>query len=80
MKLTDNGIKNISDVIFKLNNGFDTLKEYAPIMIFQNNGDTEKVKKGLDVLEKKLIQIRNANGYKEMKKVIKIKKIVKEDE
>ncbi|WP_304576628.1 hypothetical protein [Romboutsia ilealis] len=80
MKLTDNDIKNISDIVVKLNNGYNTLKEYTPIMVFQNEGDREKVEKGLDILEKKLLQIRNADGYKEMKKVIKIKKIVKEDE
>ena len=73
MKLTDNDIKNISDIVVKLNNGYNTLKEYTPIMVFQNEGDREKVEKGLDILEKKLLQIRNADGYKEMKKVIKIK-------
>ena len=80
MKLSERDQQKLSDVIVRINNGFITLKEYTPIMVFQNEGDEDKVKKGLDILEKKLQQIRYVDGYKELKKVIKIKKIVKEDE
>ncbi len=53
MKLSERDQQKLSDVIVRINNGFITLKEYTPIMVFQNEGDEDKVKKGLDILEKR---------------------------
>ena len=80
MKISKNDMDRIYDIVTKLNNGVGTLKEYTPLMMFQNEGDAEKVKAGLDILTKKVDGIRNCKSNKELKKFIKIKKIITEEE
>ena len=80
MKISNSDMEKIYDVVKRLHNGVTTLNDYTPIMVFQNDGDTEKVKKGLSILNKKLDEIVKCKNNKELKKVIKIKKIIMEDE
>lgn len=79
MKLTEEELNKVSQVVVRLNNGYLSLEEYAPIMIFANDNDEKKVQKGLSILKNKIDAIRESEDHKELKKHVKVKKILKGD-
>lgn len=80
MKISNRDMQKITDVVTKLYTGAETLNEYVPLMMIENKNDIMKIKKGLAVLNAKLDDIKKCESNKELKKVIKIKKIIEKED
>lgn len=78
MEFTEKDCKEIYDVINTINNGCESFLEYVPLMIFESEDDQAIVEKGLNILKSKVDGINRADHYGELKKYLKVKKIVKD--
>lgn len=78
MKISENECKEISRIISKLDVATGSLNEYTPLMIFESEEDRKKVEKGISILKSKMQGIDEAECYDDMKKFLKIKKILKD--
>lgn len=80
MKFSNRDMQKITDIVTKLYTGAETLNEYVPLMSIENKDDILKIEKGLAVLNAKLDEIKNCESNKELKKVIRIKKIIEKED
>lgn len=80
MKISNRDMQKITDIVTKLYKSAETLNEYVPLMSIENKDDIIKIEKGLAILNAKLNDIKKCESNKELKKVIKIKKIIKSED
>ena len=80
MKMSEEELRKVNEVVVRLNTGFLSLEEYTPIMVFPDKDDEKKVEKGLAILKNKINAIREAETEKELKKHIRVKRILKGSE
>lgn len=79
MKISNYDMQKITDIVTKLYTGTETLNEYVPLMLIENKDDMMKIEKGLAVLNAKLDEIKKCESNKELKKVLRIKKIIEKE-